>query len=187
MKKTFLIVMALLMCLTCLAELPAYTYTGTNKIEAAVAEYSAGFGANYLQEAVNVTIPAPVILKVKMADNGHANVYGNFWHFNYTLRGDVLLCVSGGAAPGVMELEKAENGWKVVSCKIAGDGSDYAKDIARFSTGDRELEKLYAASGDVYSDPLLSARTNSVREYVKANGLKIRAYQDEYWPEIPIN
>lgn len=162
--------------------LPAYAYTGSDPIEAAVAAYAAEtLGSHYLMPQGAASIPAPVILKTVEQDESTTLVYGNFWVMNYVLRGAVLECVSGGEAPGVMTLTKSGDGWTVTAFEEAGDGDDYAKDIQRFSQGDKELEKAYFAAADVNEDPLKSVRQRFLQDYVTANKLAVRAYQDYGW------
>ena len=195
MKKLLIVLVALAM-LTCsviaIAEtrqetLPAYVYPGEDPIIGAVADYSSENSSEYWDHDVEcVAIPAPVILKTDMIDDAHADVYGNFWVMKYKLEGTTLVCVSGGAAAGIMHLEAIDQVWKVAAVEIAGDGDDYPKDIARFCNGDKELEKAYFNTADVKHDPLKSVRTEFIREYVETNQLPIDSYQDPYWDAEPL-
>ena len=167
--------------------LPAYAYTGSDPIEAAVAAYVAeNLGSRYLMPQGAASIPAPVILKTVEQDENTTLVYGNFWVMNYVLRGAVLECVSGGEAPAVMTLTKSADGWTVTAFEEAGDGDDYAKDVKRFSQGDKELEKAYFAAADVNEDPLKSVRQRFIQDYVTVNKLAARAYQDYGWQPIAL-
>ena len=138
MKKLFaLLMIAVLACAgAALAEgpLPAYTYTGSDPVEGAVAAYIVSdMSESFASEDGCVTIPAPVILKVEQIDDSRVKVYGDFWGFNYLLDGKVLETISGGEAPGIMTLEKSGDAWTVTAVETAGDGTDFAADIERFS------------------------------------------------------
>ena len=173
---------------TAVAGLPHYQYTGTDPIEKAAADFAVWLAEeiDYYQEDGDVFIPAPVILKVKKTDDDHAKVYGNFWAMNYTLRGDVLVCGSGGEAPGILELTRDGEDWTVTSYELAGDGEDYWADILRFCEGDEELADLYGSTTDVTEDPLKTVRYDYIAEYVRQNNLPVTAFQDEYWDPIPL-
>ena len=191
MKKLFaLLMIAALACAgAALAEgpLPAYTYTGSDAIEGAVAAYIVSdMSENFASEEGCVTIPAPVILKVEQIDDSHVKVYGDFWGFNYVLDGKVLETISGGEAPGIMTLEKSGDAWTVTAVETAGDGTDFAADIERFSQGDKELEDKYFDASDGMAPATAEVIRRFIRDYVNANGLAVAAYQDPYWPPVPL-
>ena len=161
--------------------LPAYTYTGSDPIEAAVAAYTASLGEGYLKEEGCVTIPAPLIFRVDSPDADHALVYGNFWVFNYTLEDGVLKTLSGGEQPAILTLAKNEDGWAVIEAEQAGDGEDYKADIERFCQGDEELlAQFFERDAD-------AVRAQYIRDYAAANGLEISAYQDYGWDPVPLS
>ena len=191
MKKLFaLLMIAALACAgAALAEgpLPAYTYTGSDAVEGAVAAYIVSdMSENIASEEGCVTIPAPVILKVEQIDDSHVKVYGDFWGFNYVLDGKVLETISGGEAPGIMTLEKSGDAWTVTAVETAGDGTDFAADIERFSQGDKELEDKYFDASDGMAPATAEVIRRFIRDYVNANGLTVAAYQDPYWPPVPL-
>lgn len=193
MKKTVPILLILTLCCAMMnafaagtAALPAYAYTGDDPVVCAVAEAIVSNAPLHELYPDSVLIPAPVILKTVPADDTHMSVYGNFWYMRYVQEGSQLTCVSGGEAPGVMQLEKTTDGWKAVSVELAGDGSEYGKDIQYFCKGDRELETAYYDSADAGKDPLMSVRTQLIREYVQANGLAIEAYADYGWEPVKL-
>ena len=168
--------------------LPAYVYTGEDPMIGAVAAYLVESGYDdYEPERISVLIPAPVILKTVLEDDGHAVVYGNFWRMRYTKENNVLVCVMGGEAAGVMRLEYTDPVWKVVSFEQAGDGAEYARDIRRFCKGDRLLEAHYFLAQDARRSPVKDVRKQLIRAYVEANQLDIVAYQDPYWEPVPLN
>ena len=183
--------LALLLTLStfALAELPAYQYTGTDPVEAAAVAWMQdnGIAERYLLDDGAVSIPAPVILKTEQTDDTHMTVYGNFWIFNYKEQDGVLVCISGGEHPGVMELVKDGEAWKATSLEEAGDGAEYSKDIVRFSHGDKDLENAYFSTDAGLNGSLDSVRTRFAADYVKANNLPIVAYQDPFWSPVPLN
>ena len=197
MKRSFAVMIALVL-LACSAfsmaeterqgALPAYAYPGEDPMIGAIADYISENSSPYWDHEVEcVAIPAPVILKTVMVDDTHADMYGNFWCMKYKLEGTTLVCVSGGAAAGIMHLEMADSVWTVAAVEIAGDGEDYSRDIMRFCNGDKELEKAYFSSASVQEDPLKSVRARFIREYVEANQLPVDSFQDPYWDAIMLD
>ena len=78
-----------------------------------------------------------------------------------------------------MKLEKKDGVWTVVSMETAGEGEDYAKDIAAFCNGDKELEEQYAQTTGASEDSFLPQyQRAAVVTYVQDNNLDIEAYQD---------
>ena len=168
--------------------LPAYSYTGDDPVEGAVANELANgsFAKMFLTEEGAVTIPCPILLKKEMTDETHAKVYGSFWVLNYVRRGEVLHCISGGEFPGIALLEKTGDEWRVTDMETAGDGEDYAADIGRFANGDAELEEKYFAAADLMAEPQEEIRTRYIREYAEACGLAVTAYKAYGWDAVPL-
>ena len=164
--------------------LPAYTYTGDDPIEGAIANALASDSRaeEYLTEPGYVNIPCPIIHQTDMIDETHARVYGSFWILNYVKRGNVLHCISGGEYPAIILLENVNAEWQVTSMEEAGDGDDYAEDIRRFSNGDRELEAKYFDASDLGTKQEI--RMQFIKAYVEANSLDITAYQDYGWDPV---
>ena len=74
---------------------------------------------------------------------------------------------------------KKDGVWTVVSMETAGEGEDYAKDIAAFCNGDKELEEQYAQTTGASEDSFLPQyQRAAVVTYVQDNNLDIEAYQD---------
>ena len=114
-----------------------------------------------------------------LSEETEATVYGNFWIFCYKLNGKTLETTSGGECPGVMKLAKKDGVWTVVSMEKAGEGEDYAKDIAKFCNGDKELEEQFALTTGAAEDSILPQyQRAAVVNYVQDNKLDIEAYQD---------
>ena len=96
-------------------------------------------------------------------------MWGDYWVFNYKVAGDTLKCVSGGDHPGKMLLKKNENGkFQVVSFEQV----DYYDALHAVNSDEKYREK---------------ARASAIADYVKANKLPVKYYQDYGWPakEIP--
>ena len=168
--------------------LPAYTYTGEDPIEGAVADALAKDtrAQDYLTEMGYVTIPCPIIHKTEMTDETHATVYGSFWILNYAKHGTVLECISGGEYPGIMTLEQADGVWRVTGFEEAGDGEDYTADILRFANGDAELAEQYFAAADLGAEANQAIRTRFIQAYVDANSLPVTAYRDYGWDPVEL-
>ena len=178
----FMLIMAVCAAGFAAAEtLPAYAYTGSDPVEAAVAAFTADLGNGYRMEENTVSVPAPVILKTEETGDGQMAVYGNFWVFNYVPVGDTLECISGGEAPGVLTLARDGEKWVPSSFEGVGDGADYEKDIRAICAGDKALEENYFAAGDASGDLCREARLKYLREYVVANGLSVTAFRDTGW------
>ena len=169
--------------------LPAYAFSGSDPIEAAVANALAedSRAALFLTEPGYVTIPCPIIHKIETIDDTHAKVYGSFWILNYVKRGNLLVNISGGEYPGIISLEKVNGEWQMTAMEEAGNGDDYAADIIRFADGDKELEERFFSGADLESEANKAIRTLFVKAYVEANGLDITAYQDYGWEPVPLD
>ena len=105
MKRFGAIAIAVLMLAVLIAaafaegeKLPAYSYTGEDPVEGAIAEFLATDERveMYLTEPGFVSIPCPMLYKTEMTDDTHAKVYGTFWILNYVKKGNVLENISGG-------------------------------------------------------------------------------------------
>ena len=199
MKKLFaLILTAVMLCAAgavaeeaagTAGELPAYSYTGEDPIEGAIANKAAEdeYREMYLTEPGCVNIPCVTVFKTEMTDDTHAKAYGKFWTLNYIKEGKTLVCISGGEHAGIMTLEKVNNEWRVTAMEEAGDGDDYTADITRFAAGDKKLEEQFLSGSDLGTEANQSIRTRFVKEYVEANSLNITAYQDYGWDPVPLN
>ena len=168
--------------------MPAYTYSGDDLIEGAIAAYLASDerANEYLTEPGFVSIPCPIIHKIEMVSDAEAKVYGSFWIMNYVKRGEVLFNISGGEFPAVITLKNVDGQWQVSDMETAGDGDDYAADIKRFAAGDSKLEEKYFAGSDLGKEANQAVRMQFIKAYVDANGLNITAYQDYGWDPIEL-
>ena len=165
------------------AKLPGYVYPDPDQdpVFAAITNYMINNDFGYTAEAGGVLIPAPIVLKEDISEDGtKATVYGNFWIFAYKLNGTILECTAGGENPGIINLEKKDGEWVVTSAEYAGDGEEYKKSITKFANGDADLEKEYYAAGDASEGYLPQYLRSYIIGYVQLNGLEniITAYQD---------
>ncbi len=191
-KRLTLLLAALILMTAALAGaeagLPAYTYTGSDPIEGAIADALASDGRaeQFLTEPGYVTIPCPIIHQTEMTDETHAKVYGTCWILNYVQKGDILESISGGEIPAVILLEKIDGDWRVTSMEEADIGDDYYLDIQRFAHGDEALEDRYLAASDLDAPENREIRTRLIRDYVDANHLAVTAYRDYGWDPVEL-
>ena len=193
MTKRLAMLLAVLMLMAVVsadaeAGLPAYTYTGGDPIEGAVANAlaSGGRAEQFLMEPGCVTIPCPIIHQTEMIDDAHAKVYGTCWILNYVQKGGILESISGGEIPAVILLERADEEWVVMSMEEADIGDDYYLDIHRFAHGDEALEDKYLAASDLDAPENREIRTRLIRDYVDANHLAVTAYRDYGWDPVEL-
>ena len=189
-KRLAMLLAALLLMTAAGAEagLPAYTYTGSDPIEGAIANAlaSGGRAEQFLTEPGCVTIPCPIIHQTEMTDDTHAKVYGTFWILNYVQKGEILESISGGEIPAIILLEKVQGEWQIESMEEADIGDDYYLDIQRFAHGDEALEDRYHAASDLDAPENREIRTRLIRDYVDANHLAVTAYQDYGWDPVEL-
>ena len=131
-----------------------------------------------------VCIPVIAMTCTEGLQNDSIFMWGDFWVFNYNVVGDTLKTVSGGNHPGKMLLLKGENGaLHVASFEQVEDGS------GNMESAKRIFGKFYDAFHGANSDENYreKVRASSIADYVKANKLSVKYYQDYGWPakEIP--
>ena len=164
-----------------LSSLPEYEYPGPEQFYSEVYSYIVNeFSKNY--EAADVSIPSPVIVKEDVLDNGDVDLYGDFWIYNYNLNADTLECVSGGSYPGCMHITKGEDGYKVRSFDIVGDGSDY--DPTAKKIFGKYFEDFIKAEADEAKNQ--KDRAQIIANYVAANDLKITQFKDYGWDPVSL-
>ena len=193
MKKIVSVMLALVLALGicgAFAEtsaLPAYTYSGDDPVWSAVVKYMQETDFGYEAPEGGILVPTPIILKTDVnEDETEAAVYGNFWIFTYALEGTTLTTGPCGENPGVLKLEKKDGEWTVTGAEFAGDGEDYAADIAKFANGDEALEKDYYLTTGASEDSMLPQYQRAVLvNYVNDNNLDITDYRD--YGEDPVS
>lgn len=158
-----------------------YGYTGTDLIEAAVYEY---VGDELSDRYPDSRYSIPVVQIVAKDDSNPADVlvWGDFWVFNYDPEGDILKCTSGGNHPGLLHLEKDEDGYEVERMDAVEDGGNF-ESSAKNIFGDK-----YDAFMKIYGDEKLreKLRGETLANFVKAGNLNFTKYQDEGWDPVDI-
>ena len=139
-------------------------------------------GTHYAQG--DMCIPVIMMTCSDGMKNDSVFMWGDYWVFNYKVAGDTLKCVSGGDHPGKMLLTKNENGeFQVVSFEQVEDGHGNQESAKRIFG--EYYDALHAVNSDEnYRE---KARAGAIADYVKANKLPVKYYQDYGWPakEIP--
>lgn len=136
------------------------------------------FGKHYVQG--DVCIPCAYVIDKDESNADDILVWGDFWVFNYKLSGDTLKTVSGGAHPGLMHVQKTDDGFKVTGFDAVVDGS------GNLESAKKIFGEKFPAYQAVSSDDKKREenRARIVAEYVKENNLSATMYQDEGWPVV---
>ncbi len=168
--------------------LPTYHYTGDDPIKMAIANYInnlseagvSGNGAHNSDYDYNkVFIPAPVIFKTVVQEDGTTLVYGNFWTFRYENEGSTLKCLTGWENPGVITLEEADGIYFVTNMEYAGDGYDKTP-LSELCKSEPSLIPLYDSTSNRKNAIVVKTRYEFVREYISGNNLSnINSYHDK--------
>ena len=128
------------------------------------------------------SVPVVSIIDTADAQNGGTDVWGYYEVYNYKIDGETLSCVSGGSFPGKMNLTKNGDSYTVSDFTIVADGADN-ESSAREIFGDK-YEKYAALNSN--PEARASTRTQTLANYVKANGLKVTQYQDYGWDPVKL-
>ncbi len=162
-------------------ELPAYEYPGPEEFYSVLYRYIIDeLGKNY--EKADVSIPCPIILKEDESNDDDIRVYGNFEIYNYELKGDTLEMVSGGSYPGCIHLKKTDAGYEVTGMDEVLDGSDHIP-TAKKIFGDLYDKYMETMEDNEYRENI---RAQVIANYVAANNLPIKAYQDYGWDPVTL-
>ncbi|MBR4718828.1 MAG: hypothetical protein IKP31_01155, partial [Lachnospiraceae bacterium] len=165
-----------------LGALPAYKYTGDDKLMAAVYQFIVDeYSGQY--EKADVSIPCVTVIDTDDSDPDDIRVWGDFWIDNYDLEGDTLKTRSGGAYPGCIHLKKTGDDIEVTEMEVVGDGSNYDPSAKKIF-GDK-YDAFMKVSGD--DEGRKKIRTQIIADYVKANNLSIKQYQDFGWDPVPLD
>lgn len=161
--------------------LPAYEYPGPELFYSVLYKYiNDEFAANY--DSADVAIPIVNIIYEDESNKEDIKVYGDFWYMNYDLKGDTLECVSGGSYPGCIHLKNTDEGYEVTGMDIVEDGSNYL-DSAKEIFGEHFDDFEKTSSDDKTREQI---RAQIIANYVFANGLDIKAYQDYGWDPVTL-
>jgi len=165
----------LFLVIACFAEGPSGD--ANRQYETSILNYVVGEIAPQYAKS-DVTIPVVNILAVDSSQSNETLVWGSFWVLNYELRGDTLFCVSGGDHSGLAYLQQSGDGsYFVKKLEVVEDGAKFTKSAKRI------FGKHYKSFMKIYSDKAVreKKRAETIRDYVKANGLPITKYQDYGW------
>lgn len=167
------------------AEISSYGYAGQDAKEAAIYRYlAADLAKQHFETGEGIySVPVVNIIDTAEAQNGGTDVWGYYEIYNYKIEGETLSCISGGSFPGKMNLVKNGDSYSVSDFTIVADGADNDSS-AREIFGDK-----YEKYASLNSDPSTrsAARTQTLANYVKANGLKVTQYQDYGWDPVPLS
>lgn len=168
--------------------LPEYRYVGKDPYLEPICNYLTSLGTeNFGSAQDTVMVPIPVILKKDVSNLARVRIWGEFWIMNYSLRGTILFNESGGEFPGMMTLERNENGYEVTSFRLAAEGENMAKSLKKICGDDRTLyHQFQTLNGDISVNPTAEIRKKFIKQYVTENGLPVTAYEDYAWDPIPI-
>lgn len=161
------------------AEVPAYEYSDKDSYLHEVYSYLIREKAKEYEKAA-VSIP---VVRVVAEDDSNPEdivVYGDFFLYNYAVKGDTLLCVSGGDYPGVMHLKKTDKGYEVTSFEVVEDGEGWTASAKKIFG--KNYEDFIKLMEDEKAEKEL--RTQLIADYVLNNNLKIKQYQDQGWEPI---
>ncbi|WP_028243493.1 hypothetical protein [Pseudobutyrivibrio ruminis] len=159
--------------------LPDYEYPGPESFYYELYDYVEDFNKDY--DEADVSIPCVRILDMDESDNSDIKVYGEFDIYNYNLDGDTLSCVSGGNYPGLIHVAMYDDGTYDVT------GFDVVLDGDQFDTSAKEIfGDKYDAFIKMNSDQedREKVRAQIISNYVFANNLDIKYYQDYGWDKV---
>ena len=101
---------------------------------------------------------------------------------HYNVEADTLMMVSGGDHPGLMRLNKFDNGYMVTGFEQVGDGSDFDPSARRlFGLKYGDFHKINSDQ-----EAREKERARSIADYVKENNLTVKFYKDYGWPAVAI-
>lgn len=138
-------------------------------------------GSRYTQG--NVCIPCATVVGTDESSPDSVLVWGDFWVYNFTIAGDTLRTVSGGSHPGMMLVLRGDDGnYAVASFDQVVDGSGNLESAKRIF-GDK-YDAFHAVNSD--QEKREEARKRFIADYVKANSLPVKCYQDYGWPVVQL-
>ena len=121
----------------------------------------------------------PVLM---MVHEDSIHVWGDFWVLWYKQAGDTLKCVSGGNHAGLMTLEKTDGGYAVRSFEQTVDGAGNQASAKRIFGNHYDIYDAMHSNNQVRE----AVRREQLGEYVKAQGIPVRFYQDYGWPPVEL-
>jgi hypothetical protein len=162
--------------------LPEYHYYGTEDW----AEYADSV-CHFLvenslgDEAADLNICVPVVLKMDDSDPKDVKLWGEYMIYKYQLMKTSLIEEAGGSFGGVAHLDTTGGSPLVKDFDFLEDGSGF----------DESLDKLFGKEG--LKDAYLEACDNrdqylaeALANYINKNGLYITQYQSNGWAPVPV-
>ncbi|MBQ6553654.1 MAG: hypothetical protein IJL89_00350, partial [Firmicutes bacterium] len=162
--------------------LPAYSYKGNDPYTEAVCKKILNDHLYYYDKS-SVSIPVPSIVDIDDKNQNDVKVWGLFWILNFDLNGDILETASGGEYPGCMHLKKTDSGYVVTRFDKTEEGSDYAPSLKKICENNEARIQKFSDAHDKVDEELKTI----LEEYVKANNLDIKAYQDYGWDPVMLD
>ena len=162
--------------------LPDYEYPGPEAFYDELYDYVEDLEDNYPES--DVSIPCIRIVDIDDSDKADIRVYGDFAIYNYNLSGDTLTCASGGDYPGLihMEYDTEDGDYDVIDFDVVGDGSEFEVTAKRiFGNKYDDFMKIYSDQ-----DNREEVRAQIIANYVAANNLDIKYYQDYGWDKVEL-
>ncbi len=161
--------------------LPDYEYPGPESFFTELYDYVEDFNKDY--DEADVSIPCVRIIEMDESDNSDIKVYGEFDIYNYNLDGDTLSCVSGGNYPGLIHVAMDDEGdYEVTGFEVVLDGNQF----------DASAKEIFGDKYDAFikmnsnQDDREKVRAQIISNYVFANNLDIKYYQDYGWDKVEL-
>lgn len=162
--------------------LPEYHYYGTEDW----AEYADrvchflvenSFG----DEAADLNICVPVVLKMDDSDPKDVKLWGEYMIYKYQLMKTSLIEEGGGSFGGVVHLDTTGGSPLVKDFDFLEDGAGYDASVDKLF-GKEGLKDAYLEACDNRDQYLAEALAN----YINKNGLYITQYQSNGWAPVPV-
>ena len=152
--------------------LPVYQYAGYDAVKAALTEYVMS-EFTPLEDDPDVTIPVVNVIAMDYSKDGETLVWGSFSVYNYELRGDTLVSISGGEYPGFARLKRTGDGYEVDSFEVIGEKTKNTAAVKK------ALGKHYNTFKKIEGDVALreKIRAKTIADYVHSHDLAITKYQ----------
>lgn len=162
--------------------LPEYHYYGPEDW----ADYGEAISAFMLEnsfgeEAADLSVCTPVVLKVDDSDPSDVKVWGEYWLDQFQLQKTTLFHTAGGSFGGVAHLDATGAAPMLISMDPVEDGTDNGPSIERLF-GPEGLTEAYSEAVDNINE----YRAKALSYYINENGLYITQFQDFGWPPVPI-
>ena len=128
-------------------------------------------------------IPCGTVVACDESDPEHVRVWGDFWVFNYNKVDDVLETVSGGNHPGMMHIDKTDNGYEVTAFDQVADGHDFAASAQEIFGECYDAFQAAASNEEAREE----VRRKAIAAFVEKENIPVSQYKDYGWPARQIN